>query len=595
MEKTDHLKLKRKIILLLSGGIIMLATQFYYYHFILMLGGFGLILYAFFSIKSAEGEQYRKEHIKPLMYYPMAIAAVAGIVAFFVKQQLLFCIFSMVGAIGLYTIIKGKVLLNFVGYKVYRGFYAYTTGLIFFAMGAGLAALMLFYVPADQKNSISINHWVTTGDKSSLLEARQNLTFSDEEGSSPAIHIDSAQQFQSIDGFGYALTGGSAMLLHTKLNATQRSEILKELFLTEGNGIGVSYLRVSIGASDLDEFVFSYDDLPKGKTDPTLSKFNLSYDTLHLIPVLKEILTLNPKIKIMGSPWSPPVWMKTNQLPKGGSLKPEYYETYATYFVKYIRVMAKNGITINAITLQNEPENPKNTPSLVMTAAEQALFVKKYLGPAFKKNNIKTKIIVYDHNCDHPEYPIAILDDAEAKPFVDGSAFHLYLGEIEALTTVHDAHPDKNIYFTEQWTSGKGDFAGDLKWHTKNLIIGATRNWSRSVLEWNLAADPNFDPHTGDGGCDICQGALTIGDGSVTRNVSYYIIAHASKFVPPGSVRIGSNLVEGLPNVAFLTPEGKKVLIVLNETDEPKSFSIQFNSKTANASLTGGAVGTFVW
>lgn len=440
-----------------------------------------------------------------------------------------------------------------------------------------------------------ISWWLTTGDKSALLATQQTLTFSKTEATGSIITVDTTQIFQTIDGFGYALTGGSAMLMNTKLNATQRSELLKELFLTDGNGIGLSYLRVSIGASDLDEFVFSYGDLKKGQTDLALSKFNLSYDTLHLIPVLKEILALNPNLKIMGSPWSPPVWMKDNNLPKGGSLKPEYYEVYANYLVKYIDAMAAKGIKIDAITLQNEPENPKNTPSLVMTAEEQALFVKKHLGPAFKASKIQTKIIVFDHNCDHPEYPIAILNDADAKQYIDGSAFHMYLGEIDALGKVHDAHPDKNIYFTEQWTSGKGEFGGDLNWHVKNLIIGATRNWSRNVLEWNLAADPNFDPHTNDGGCDSCQGALTIAEGSVTRNVSYYIIAHASKFVPMGSVRVASNLVDGLPNVAFITPDGKKVLIVLNETKDAKSFTVQFNDKIVNTNLYGGAVGTFVW
>ncbi len=449
--------------------------------------------------------------------------------------------------------------------------------------------------PTEKKKEISINYWLTTGDKSSLLTQQQNFSFSQATVKGEVITVDTTQQFQSIDGFGYALTGGSAMLLNTKLNATQRSELLKELFLTEGNGIGLSYLRVSIGASDLDELIFSYDDLPKGKTDPTLSKFNLSYDTLHLIPVLKEIIALNPNIKIMGSPWSPPVWMKDNNLPKGGSLKPEYYEIYANYLVKYLQTMAAEGIHIDAITLQNEPENPKNTPSLVMTAEEQTLFVKKHLGPLFKTNNIKTKIIVFDHNCDHPEYPIAILNDADAKQFIDGSAFHLYLGEIDALTKVHEAHPDKNIYFTEQWTSGKGEFGGDLKWHVKNLIIGATRNWSCNVLEWNLAADPNFDPHTGDGGCDICQGALTIGEGSVDKNVSYYIIAHASRFVPAGSVRIASTLIDGLPNVAFMTPDEKKVLIVLNETDNSQSFLIEFKGRKATATLPNNAVGTFMW
>lgn len=445
---------------------------------------------------------------------------------------------------------------------------------------------------ADGQENIAI--WITTSDKKSLLEKVKGISFENETRNTNIIEIDTTQQFQTIDGFGYALTGGSAGLINQKLNAEQRDALLKELFLTGENNIGISYLRVSIGASDLDDHVFSYNDLPAGKTDPKLKNFTLKEDKENLIPVLKQILTLNPDIKIMGSPWSSPVWMKTNNLPKAGSLKPEYYDAYARYFVKYIQGMAKEGIVIDAITLQNEPENPDNTPSLLMTAQEQTNFVKNNLGPAFQEAGIKTKIIVFDHNCDHPEYPISILNDPEARKYIDGSAFHLYIGEINALSKVHDAHPDKSIYFTEQWTSGEGDFDGDLRWHTKNLIVGATRNWSRNVLEWNLAADPNFDPHTDDGGCTMCMGALTIGD-SVTRNVSYYIIAHASKFVSPGSVRVASNITGGLHNVAFVNPAGKKVLIVVNDNDATKSFAIKFKDKVAEASLPGGAVGTYVW
>jgi len=455
-----------------------------------------------------------------------------------------------------------------------------------------IAGLSLLACDTDEKKTVSYEQWITTADKSMLLEKVALPYLSADTSTVAVITIDSTKQFQTIDGFGYSLTGGSAMLLHTKLTKAQRYSLFKELF--HASGIGISYLRISIGASDLDEFVFSYDDLPKGKTDPALDHFNLSYDTLHLIPILKEILSINPNIKLMGSPWSPPVWMKTNQDAKGGSLKPEFYDAYARYFVKYIQAMAKEGITIDAITLQNEPENPKNTPSMLMTAEEEALFIKKNLGPVFKRANLTAKIIVFDHNCDHPEYPITVLNDAEANHFIDGSAFHLYLGEIEALSQVHEAHPTKNIYFTEQWTSGKGDFGGDLQWHTKNLTIGATRNWSRNILEWNLAADQNFNPHTSKGGCDSCQGALTIGD-SVTRNVSYYIIAHASKFVPSGSARIESNVVQGLPNVAFITPQGEKVLIVMNESDASKSLAVQYNGKKTNHSLPAHAVSTIVW
>jgi glucosylceramidase len=285
--------------------------------------------------------------------------------------------------------------------------------------------------------------------------------------------------------------------------------------------------------------------------------------------------------------------MKTNLATSGGSLKPIYYAAYATYFVKYIQGMAQEGITIDAITIQNEPENPSNNPAMLMTAQEEATFIKNNLGPAFQAAGIKTKIVVFDHNCDHPEYPIAILNDPDAKKFIDGSAFHLYTGVIEALSTVHNAHEDRNVYFTEQWTSPNGTFDGDLVWHTKNLIIGATRNWSKNVIEWNLAADPTFHPHT-DGGCTECMGALTIGT-EVSKNVSYYIIAQASKFVRPGSVRVGSTPLAGLPNVAFQTKDGKKVLIVLNETNAKQTFGIQFKGRTATTSLQANSVGTYVW
>jgi glucosylceramidase len=455
-------------------------------------------------------------------------------------------------------------------------------------------------VPSDpitdgERKEGDVEFWLTTADKSSLLQRKNDLTFDDAATGRPILEIDTTQKFQTMDGFGYALTGGSAFHINQNLSAEQRSALLKELFRTDENNIGISYLRVSIGASDLDAKVFSYNDLPAGQTDPNLTNFTLAEDKKNVIPVLKEILAINPDIKIMGSPWSPPVWMKDNKLAQGGKLLPEFYSTYANYFVKYIQGMAAEGITIDAVTPQNEPEHPGNTPSLAMTAPEQLDFVKNHLGPAFEKAGIKTKIVIYDHNCDHPQYPISILNDPDAKKYIDGSAFHMYLGEVTAMSTVHDAHPDKNIYFTEQWTSGQGKFDEDLRWHVRELMIGAPRNWAKVVLEWNLAADAKFDPHTDNGGCTLCQGALTIQNGTITRNVSYYIIGHGSKFVTPGSVRVGSNITEGLHSVAYQRPDGKKVLIVVNDNDSKKDFAIKFKNKIANAGLAAGAVATYVW
>lgn len=433
---------------------------------------------------------------------------------------------------------------------------------------------------------------MTTPDEKSLLQRQPAIGFTKESTNLPTITIDTAETFQTMDGFGFTLTSGSATLIN-RMSPKAKENLLNELFRDSEQSIHISYIRISIGASDLSDSVYTYDDVPPGQTDLNLDHFSLQPDKKDLIPLLKEIVAINPDLKIIATPWTSPVWMKNNGTSMGGILKPEFYSAYANYFVKYIRAMQSEGITITAITPQNEPLNEGNNPSLRMEATQQADFIKNQLGPAFQAASVNTKIIVYDHNCDKPDYPLAILNDATAKAFVDGTAFHLYAGDISAMTQVHAAHPDKNIYFTEQYTANTGQFSGDLQWHIKNLVIGAPANWSRTVFEWNLANDVNFGPHT-PGGCTTCKGALTLNGDAVTRNVAYYIIAHISKFVPPGSVRVGSNVAGSLQNVAFKTPSGEKILIVLNDSPDASSFNISFNGKVAAASLPAAAVGTFV-
>jgi glucosylceramidase len=448
-------------------------------------------------------------------------------------------------------------------------------------------------MPSPGVVTSDIAFWLTKADQSALLAKQTGtLSFSTGSNQNATITVDSTQKFQTIDGFGYTLTGGSAQVINA-LASSQRDALLKELFTTDDNGIGISYLRISIGASDLNANVYTYNDLPAGQTDVNLQNFSLNADKADLIPLLKQIVALKPNLKILATPWTAPVWMKTNNNSIGGKLKPEYYNVYADYFVKYLQAIKAEGITVDAVTPQNEPLNPQNNPSMEMSATEQADFIKNNLGPAFKAAKIDTKIITYDHNADRPDYPLAILNDPAARQYVDGSAFHLYAGNISALSQVRTAYPDKNIYFTEQYTASTGSFSGDLTWHVRNLIVGATRNWSRNVLEWNLANDNGYGPHT-PGGCTTCKGALTIGQ-SVTRNVAYYIIAHASKFVPAGSLRVESNITSNLQNVAFETPAGKKVLIVLNDSNSFQSFNIKFKDRIAVTGLEGGAVGTFVW
>ncbi|WP_231557105.1 glycoside hydrolase family 30 beta sandwich domain-containing protein [Flavobacterium sp. AED] len=440
-----------------------------------------------------------------------------------------------------------------------------------------------------------VDFWLTKGNQTVNLQKQTSiLAFGTTYNNYATIEVDDSQTFQSIDGFGYTLTGGSAQVINL-LNTQKRQELLQELFGANGNSIAISYLRISIGASDMNATPFTYDDLPSGQTDMNLDNFSLAPDKTDLIPMLKEIVAINPKIKIMATPWSPPVWMKDNANFIGGSLKSEYYGIYAQYFVKYIQKMKAEGITIDAITPQNEPLHPGNNPSMLMLASQQADFIKNNLGPAFQAANLTTKIVAYDHNCNKPEYPIAVLNDSGAYPFVDGSAFHLYEGDISALSTVHNAFPNKNLYFTEQYTSSTGSFEGDLKWHVKNVVIGSMRNWSKTALEWNLANNASFGPNT-PGGCTTCKGALTINSSdNFTRNVGYYIIAHASKFVPAGSVRIASTISGNLNNVAFKTPSGKNVLIVENDGSNAEIFNVKYNGNWVTTSLESGSVGTFIW
>ena len=447
-------------------------------------------------------------------------------------------------------------------------------------------------VPPVVKNEVDV--WITKGDESVKLQKQTTpVAFTVSTNVYQNIDIDVSQTYQTVDGFGYTLTGGSAEVINT-LSASKKQELLQDLFGSGENSIAVSYLRISIGASDLNSSVFSYNDLEPGQTDINLTKFSLEKDR-GVINLLKEILAINPKIKILGSPWSAPVWMKTNGSTIGGSLKPEYYGVYAQYFVKYIQAMKNEGITVDAITIQNEPLHGGNNPSMVMTAEEQATFVKQSLGPAFKNAGINTKIIVYDHNCDRPDYPIAVLSDKDASPYIDGAAFHLYGGDISALSSVRSTFPTKNVYFTEQWTASNGNFGGDLKWHTKNVVIGSMRNWSKNALEWNLANDPQFKPYTS-GGCTMCKGAITVNSTeNYAKNVSYYIIAHASKFVPQNSVRIASTQPGNLATVAFKREDGKLVLIVENDGNNAESFNIRINGKIATLSLEAGAVGTYIF
>ena len=458
-----------------------------------------------------------------------------------------------------------------------------------------ISFILSFLILLVVEGNSQFSQTVTSADGRFLLKQIEQpiVGFNTAKQSIDTIYFNQQIQFQKIEGFGYTLTGGSAALLH-QLPSQKRDAILQEIFGQGPNALNVNYLRISMGASDLDAAVFSYDDLVAGTVDPDLTNMSIAKDLEHLIPILKEIKAIQPNLKLMATPWSPPVWMKDNVQSKGGHLLPKYYAAYAQYFVKYIQLMRAEGLKINAVTIQNEPEHGGNNPSMLMTAEEQTKFIKNHLGPLFKNQGINTEIVIWDHNADNPNYPIQILNDSVAKSYVSAAAFHLYLGHESALSKVYHAHPDKKIYFTEQWTGAKGNFAGDFMWHMEHVVIGTMANWSSLVLEWNLANDPNFGPHT-PGGCTECLGAMTIDGSEIKRNVSYYIIGQVAPFVPRGAIRVETKSVNPqIQSIGFVRPDGKKVLLALN-TGKECVFTIDFEQKKYNFTLPEKSASTIVW
>lgn len=454
--------------------------------------------------------------------------------------------------------------------------------------------------PKQPKEIGKARVWVTSGDQSRLLARQSDVSITEvTENSFPTVVIDPTEKLQEIEGFGAALTGSSAFLINTRMTPAQRNSLLEDLFDPE-KGIGISYLRMTIGASDFSLEDYTYDDVPSGETDFDLNHFSIDQDKNDVIPVFQAILDVAPDLKIMGSPWSPPAWMKTNESLTGGKLRPDAYDVYARYLVSYIRAFASEGIPIDAVTPQNEPLHfTASYPCMEMQATEQLTFIKDHLGPMFASEGIATKIIAYDHNWDNTQYAISILNDPGAKQYVDGSAFHAYGGNVSAMTTVRNAHPDRGLYFTEisggEWAT---NFSDNLQWNMANIFIGTTRNWSKTVLLWNLALDENHGPRNN--GCQDCRGVVTINSvtGDVTRNVEYYSIGHFSRFVRPGATRILSTPFQSstkLDHVAFVNADGSKVLVASNADSVPKSFTVKWDTGQITYFMGALSVATFVW
>jgi len=441
--------------------------------------------------------------------------------------------------------------------------------------------------------------WITTADHGKALAPSKAAQFGTTESAALSIRVDDAQRFQEMVGFGASLTDSSAWLIQHKLDDDQRDALLKELFGREGNGLGLSFSRLTIGASDFSRHHYSLDDTPDGKPDPELKHFSIDENRGDVIPVARAMLAINPQLKIMASPWSAPGWMKDSNSLIQGRLLPQYYDAFSRYLLKYVDAYAAEGVPIFALTVQNEPDyEPKDYPGMRLNAPARSRLIGDHLGPMVAKRGSGPLLFDWDHNWDKPEEPLGVLSDPAAGKYIDAVAWHCYGGDVAAQSPVHDAFPDKDAYMTE--CSG-GDWepvrSGGLPLQAKNIIIRSARNWARGALFWNLALDENNGPYAG--GCHTCRGVVTIDSrtGAITRTDEYYALAHASRFVRPGAHRIASTESGGdLDNVAFRNADdGSLVVLVTNAATQARRFSLEHDGGRFSYTLPPRSLATFVW
>lgn len=458
-------------------------------------------------------------------------------------------------------------------------------------------------LPPSTQTGPALETWTTRGDRSQLLAPSTGprlLPGAAQEAT--VIDIDPAQRFQRMLGFGASFTDASSHLIHQRMTPAQRTALLRELFGRGPEGIGFAWTRLTIGASDFSRQHYTYNDLPPGQSDPTLARFSIASAHEDLLPVLKETLAINPQLQVMASPWSAPAWMKDNDSLIKGRLRPDRYDAFAHYLVRYVQAMKAQGIPIFALTVQNEPHfEPPDYPGMRVEPAARAALIGQHLGPLLAREGLDVQILDWDHNWDEPQSPLAVLADPTARRYISGVGWHCYVSEtlLPNQSKVRDAHPDKDVWLTE--CSG-GNWATDwqerLPWTARNLVIGATRHWARGVQMWNLALDENHGPHLG--GCKDCRGIVTIDSqtGAVTRNIEYYAFAHASKFVRPGAERIASSggTPGQLDHVAFRnSDDGSLVLLVCNSSAQEQRFSLRVGQRSASLLLAPHSVATYVW
>ena len=416
------------------------------------------------------------------------------------------------------------------------------------------------------------------------------------------VFVNPNKTFQTFLGIGGAITDASAEVF-AKLTKESQEEFLKAYY-DKDKGIGYSIIRTNIHSCDFSSGSYTYID----EGDAALKSFNIDHDREFRIPLIKKaIAAAGGKATFYASPWSPPAFMKdTKNMLKGGKLLPEFYQSWANYYVKFIDSYQKEGIPVWGLTIQNEPMAKQTWESCIYTAEEERDFLKNYLGPTLNKAGFgDKKITVWDHNRDLlAQRATTILDDPEASKYVWGIGFHWYESwsggkeMYENVGKVHEMYPDKNLLFTEGCVE-KFDYSKLQLWANGERygesMIHDFNNGTVGWTDWNVLLDQNGGPnHVG----NFCFAPLH-GDtrtGKLIYTPSYYFIGHFSKFIQEKAKRISSVASQSnLLTTSFLNPDGKLVTIVMNKTDRKLNYNLCVGTKTTEITILPRAIQTIVF
>jgi glucosylceramidase len=462
-----------------------------------------------------------------------------------------------------------------------------------------VAAVALPAAPAQAAGE-QVDIWLTTTSDdggrvvSRGLEQQQPVSFEPGTGAGQVtIDVDESTTYQQFEGGGASFTDTAAWLMNSSgaLSDATREETMRKLFDPDA-GIGVSFLRNPMGASDLARFDYSFDE-----TCCDVSDFSIAHDEADVLPLTKRAKELNPALKVMASPWSAPAWMKDNNDMDQGWLQAQYYGAYGEYFAKYVQAYAARGVPIDYVSVQNEPGCCPGYPSMQWNTEGLVYFTQNALWPAFRAAGITdTKTLVMDWNWDgYDTWARPQVQALKGDPLFGGIAWHGYGGDVSAQTAAHDEFPDVRSYDTEH--SG-GTWIGNQQAEDMANIIDYTRNWGRSVVKWSLAVDQDMGPHNG--GCGTCTGLLTVhnGDGQsgqVTYEIEYYSMGHLTKFVKPGAVRVATGDNGSVRNVAWRNPDGSKALIAYNTTGATQQVRVNWDGQSFIYDLPAKTAATFTW